>query len=462
MKTQPLCSIIIRTKNEERWISSCLSAVYDQTYKNIEVIIVDNESSDRTIDNVKQYPIDKVLNITNYLPGKSLNVGIKEASGKYIVCLSGHCIPVNNVWLEFLVNTIEENDNYAGVYGRQEPMSFSSDSDKRDLLLTFGLDKRIQIKDSFFHNANSIIRKEFLDEIPFDNSITNIEDRIWAQEMIDSGRNIVYEPNSRVYHYHGIHQDGDQERCSNIVKIIENFSEYSFSSGSINPNKIRINAFIPTKGAPKYFGNTPQLKYTIDSAKESKYIDKIFVIADDDKTIKLAQSLGAECPFKRPESLSKKYVSLEAVFKYTINYLENIGILSDLIVTLEPTFPFRSDSLVDNIIEHTLKGGHDTVIAAIRESRSIWTEDINNFKRLDSGDSPRKYKEKTLIGLRGLCCVTHPAFLRIEKTLGNKVGLYEVDSQLCSIEIRDEDSLINSSLITELNKNVKNNKVRSN
>ena len=140
MKTQPLCSIIIRTKNEERWISSCLSAVYDQTYKNIEVIIVDNESSDRTIDNVKQYPIDKVLNITNYLPGKSLNVGIKEASGKYIVCLSGHCIPVNNVWLEFLVNTIEENDNYAGVYGRQEPMSFSSDSDKRDLLLTFGLD----------------------------------------------------------------------------------------------------------------------------------------------------------------------------------------------------------------------------------------------------------------------------------------------------------------------------------
>lgn len=48
----------------------------------------------------------------------------------------------------------------AGVYGRQEPMSFSSDLDKRDLLITFGLDRRVQMKDSFFHNANSMIRRE--------------------------------------------------------------------------------------------------------------------------------------------------------------------------------------------------------------------------------------------------------------------------------------------------------------
>ena len=59
------CSIIIRTKNEERWINSCLSAVYEQTYKNIEVIIVDNNSSDRTIDNAKIFdrPKSPVLRV---------------------------------------------------------------------------------------------------------------------------------------------------------------------------------------------------------------------------------------------------------------------------------------------------------------------------------------------------------------------------------------------------------------
>jgi glycosyltransferase involved in cell wall biosynthesis len=45
-----LCSIIIRTKNEERWISSCLRSVFRQSYKNIEVIIVDNKSTDLTVE----------------------------------------------------------------------------------------------------------------------------------------------------------------------------------------------------------------------------------------------------------------------------------------------------------------------------------------------------------------------------------------------------------------------------
>ena len=42
MKNQ-MVSIIIRTKNEERWINYCLKSIFDQTYKNFEIIIVDNE-----------------------------------------------------------------------------------------------------------------------------------------------------------------------------------------------------------------------------------------------------------------------------------------------------------------------------------------------------------------------------------------------------------------------------------
>ena len=38
-------SIIVRTKNEERWISHCLKSIYDQNYPSFEVILVDNESN---------------------------------------------------------------------------------------------------------------------------------------------------------------------------------------------------------------------------------------------------------------------------------------------------------------------------------------------------------------------------------------------------------------------------------
>ena len=143
MKKQ-LVSIIIRTKNEERWISACLKSIISQTYKNYEIIIVDNESRDQTLKKAKQFKIKKICIIKNFLPGKALNLGIKNSKGKYIVCLSAHCIPTNNSWLENLVDAIQENKKYAGVYGRQEPMSFSSSSDKRDLHIVFGLDRKIQ------------------------------------------------------------------------------------------------------------------------------------------------------------------------------------------------------------------------------------------------------------------------------------------------------------------------------
>ena len=52
-------SIILRTKNEERWIKSCLDSISKQKYKNFEVIVVDNESDDKTLERVKKYKVVK-------------------------------------------------------------------------------------------------------------------------------------------------------------------------------------------------------------------------------------------------------------------------------------------------------------------------------------------------------------------------------------------------------------------
>ena len=57
---EPLVSIIIRTKNEERWISSCLKSVFRQDYGNFEVILVDNMSADLTLSKAREHPITLV------------------------------------------------------------------------------------------------------------------------------------------------------------------------------------------------------------------------------------------------------------------------------------------------------------------------------------------------------------------------------------------------------------------
>ena len=430
------CSIIVRTKNEEKWISSCLSAIYSQTYKNIEVVIVDNKSTDRTIEKSKKFPNIKYVTIDKYLPGDSLNRGISASSGAYIVCISAHCIPVDKYWLESLVNTLEENESYAGVYGRQEPMSFSTPSDKRDLLLIFGLDKKIQSLDSFFHNANSILHRHLWEKSPFDNKITNIEDRLWGQEMLNAGYKLVYEPKASVYHYHGIHQDGNIERCNNVVQIIQDMQQTNSKYASLDAESLDIVAIIPIKGKDWHMGDRLQMTYTIESALQSNYINHVYVTTDNKETAELAISYGAECPFLREEGLAKDYIGLDMVLKDAIIRMEESEIYPDLVVVLEETFPFRENGLIDKMISQMLNKGFDTIIAAKPESGSIWQEgDSGLFTRLDSGDAPRLYKEKSYIGLKGLCCVTHAESIRQESIFDNNVGLFEVNSLLSSFEM---------------------------
>jgi rhamnosyltransferase len=437
MSSIPLISIIIRTKNEERWITPCFEALYTQSFKNFEIVVVDNESSDKTLKKVKHFPVEKIITISDYLPGKALNQGIEQAVGKYIVCLSAHCIPVGAHWLESLVRAIEEDVNYCGVYGRQEPMSFTSAADRRDLRLVFGLDRKVQTKDSFFHNANSIIRRTCWESIPFDNKISNIEDRIWAQEMLNKGYQILYEPEASVYHYHGIHQNGNAERMHNVVRIIENQPESSHC-GKLDVEQLKIVAVIPVKGDSLKIGEKHQVCYTIDKALSSQLIDRVIVSTDSETTAEIARLAGAECPFLRPAELSQAHINLQAVQKYSLEQLEQDEYYPDLFIHLEETYPFRETGLLDGMIINLLEKGYDTVIAARPESGWMWREKpTGDFERLDSGDIPRKFKEKTLIGLHGLGLVTHPEFIRNENMTGFRTGLYEVEHPLSGFEVRD-------------------------
>ena len=56
-----LLSIIIRTKNEERWIGLCLERIKSQNYKNHEIILVDSGSTDKTVAKAKRHGIDKLV-----------------------------------------------------------------------------------------------------------------------------------------------------------------------------------------------------------------------------------------------------------------------------------------------------------------------------------------------------------------------------------------------------------------
>lgn len=217
-----MISIIIRAYNEASWLERCLEAIKHQRLDIDDVILVDNESTDGTREIGEAYGV-KLTTISRkeFTFGRALNQGIAIARHPLIAILSAHCIPIDELWADYLaVHLQEPGTNICGVYGKQEPLPDTSDVDARDLWTTFRDERQTQTKDFFFHNANSSIRRDLWEAFPFDENIKGVEDRAWTKQMLNEGFSVVYEPNARVYHHHGIHQDRDPVRARRVVESI--------------------------------------------------------------------------------------------------------------------------------------------------------------------------------------------------------------------------------------------------
>jgi len=221
-KYKKLVSIIIRGKNEGKWLKILLKELKKQTIQNYEIIFCDNCSEDNSLDILKENNVKKILRFNKYRPGKVLNDAIKKSQGLYISILSAHCIPVNKFWLKEHLEEIRKDDNIAAVYGKQFPMPGSSIQNLIDLDIIFKNQRIIYKKDPYFNNANSIYNAKILRKNLFDPKLTNIEDRVWANKITKKKYVVVYSAKSPVFHLHGVHQhsnaSGRAQTTYNILK----------------------------------------------------------------------------------------------------------------------------------------------------------------------------------------------------------------------------------------------------
>ena len=437
---KPKVSIIIRTRNEERWIGPCLTSVYEQVFQDFEVVVVDNLSTDGTLIKLKQFPV-KLVTIDKYLPGAALNAGISSSCGEFIVILSGHCIPAGKNWLGQLAGNLEDH-RIAGAYGRQLPMSFSSPQTKRDLMISFGLDRIEHVKDSFFHNANSAIRRDVWEKVPFNKEVTNIEDRIWAGKVLQLGYRTVYDPEAAVYHYHGIHHDNDGTRLQNTLKVIrKNNLDHSWKADGFNRNMNKVICLIPHNGPILKHNGRALLEFTIRQALANDFIHKTIVLTDNQEAAILSQKCGAEVPILRQMEHSKDYFDLSMVYAHYLGELEQHGIFADLIVSMEPEYVWRPPDLISNLLNILLRDGFDSVVPVIREFGLAWLEKDETLVRADAGNLPRPLKSPLYISAKGLGFVTHSEFIRSGDMVGDHCGILPIDNKYASVRITSKDDV---------------------
>ena len=151
----PLVSYIITVLNGEKYIGRTLKGVKSQTYPNIEIIVVDNFSTDKTREIVRSFSEVKLF-LKGPERSSQLRYGLEQARGKYVFTTGCDLVADNN-YIEKCVNICESSDYvavYAGVIS--ETTNFWSKVKAIERLCYIGDD---------IHEAARFLRKDVLEKI---------------------------------------------------------------------------------------------------------------------------------------------------------------------------------------------------------------------------------------------------------------------------------------------------------
>ena len=115
---RPLVSVVICVRNGEKCVSGCIESLLNQTFRDYEIVIVDDASNDRTVEVISRFKDQRIKCLRNKewfgIP-KSRNIGLKHAKGKYIFFTDADCT-VSKDWIEEGLSCFA--DDCVGVEGR--------------------------------------------------------------------------------------------------------------------------------------------------------------------------------------------------------------------------------------------------------------------------------------------------------------------------------------------------------
>lgn len=228
-----LISVIINVYNGEKYVGKCLESIINQTYKNLEIIIVNDGSTDKTLDICKSYEDSriKIINQENMGLSLSRNVGIDNSTGKYLFFVDVDDF-VELDTIEYLYKLLKEYDvkistcNFMYIFDynfevkNKEEKIIVKDSKEmiREVLLGEGRSGTIW---------NKLFEKSVFDNVRFENRIVN--DVVVIYKLYIEAAKIVY--SNQIKYFYLRHDDsieGQRKRERTIDMYKASVERYDY------------------------------------------------------------------------------------------------------------------------------------------------------------------------------------------------------------------------------------------
>jgi len=218
-------SVVIRTRDKERYLDSLLKSLASQTVQASELVVVDNFSSEEKRRSLKSGLSEMVrsgllkggvsvkliaLSDDMFSHAYSTNLGVAAAENQLVCITNAHSLPSSERWLQEGTKHFAER-SVAGVSGFFIPHQEGTAIRGVDRAV-YQFTQRAIVRQDWCSTINCIIRKSLWRVYPFDENLPKIipetkkyglEDYDWSKEMLARGFRIVVDAMFSVFHSHG-------------------------------------------------------------------------------------------------------------------------------------------------------------------------------------------------------------------------------------------------------------------
>jgi glycosyltransferase involved in cell wall biosynthesis len=435
---QPLVTIYIVSHNYGEYIAKSIKSVLDQTYKNWELFIINDNSKDSTkkISNKFLKKNKKIKEIINFKKKTGLqhiaNKILSICEGEYILRLDADDWLNENALL-LLVNKALTNKKIGAVFGN---FLFTNENGK-----IIGYDSEINIqnfeKNKIIapHGACTLFKTNELKKIGGYSEEIKSQDgwEIWyklkERNQIKSVNNIIF--------YYRQHSKSISKKRNLLIsrnKIIEKVSKSSF--GGYNLKSLAI---VPIKENYKDIKNIPFLKYknkslidrTLESVCSAK-IDNIIVSTSSKKVISYLKKKKYKKKiliFKRDKNLKDSILSIEDILISSTKKFINTKKISPDIVFFFSLHTIRFDnSYVNTAIDLFKFNKFDTIYSVTKEQNPTFKFDGEKFFLLNRGRFKNlDYLSQKVVRFNGSFIGTWWRSLKNNQMFGKNFGVIEIN-----------------------------------